>query len=256
MYTNSSAKRYLLVGTLFFFSLLFPFSASATTTTCPTIGSTISITSDCDLPLATDGFDGPVTINTGGVFRIGNSVSNQTVYLPKITLNGGSIITNAVGSKIVISSTLTGWMLDADSDKWPSTTEKRFQASAPTASWKRANTMISTTTVDCYDSNAAARPNNGTTPTPAFQTAARGDTSFDYNCDGSQTQQYSTTTAYSCVASSCAAHYYVHTDGWATAGAPACGVAKNWSSFATNGSCAADTGCAGQTTVSRTQGCR
>jgi len=70
---------------------------------------------------------------------------------------------------------------------------------------------------DCYDTNSNAKP--GAT---SYYSTSRGDSSFDYNCDSTETKRY--TTRYSCSAgfTSCG-----ETVGW-EGSVPACGVTANW----------------------------
>ena len=71
---------------------------------------------------------------------------------------------------------------------------------------------------DCYDANPSAKP--GTT---AWFGTDRGDGSFDYNCDGSQTQRWTAT--FDCWGGLWVCG--VDRDGW-DGSVPACGISKVW----------------------------
>jgi serine protease len=98
-----------------------------------------------------------------------------------------------------------------------------------------------TTATDCYDSSANAYP--GAT---AYYTEERGDGSFDYNCDGLETQRY--TTSFSCRLSgrSCRA-----TPGW-TSGTPECGATGDWATSCTK----VGSTCIASGATTQTQSCR
>jgi hypothetical protein len=81
---------------------------------------------------------------------------------------------------------------------------------------------------DCYDANADAHPGQ-----LSYFYDDRGDGSWDYNCDGSQTKSDKRTTVYSCnwnivIFPPSATCYY--TSGWWGSGAPACGDSAVWGS--------------------------
>ena len=88
------------------------------------------------------------------------------------------------------------WLLDADDDGYPSAVlPDKVQATAPTANhYKKDNAhWTSIATPDCYDSNAQTHPGQVT-----FQTAQRGDGSWDYDCSGSITYQLQTCNCQTC----------------------------------------------------------
>ena len=78
----------------------------------------------------------------------------------------------------------------------------------------------SVTNTDCYDANPSANPT-----ATSFQTVNRGDGSFDYNCDGAQTQAYAA--SYSCSTYWTGFSCESHTDGW-DGGVPACGASSTY----------------------------
>ena len=96
---------------------------------------------------------------------------------------------------------------------------------------------------DCYDTNANANP-----AATAYYTVDRGDNSYDYNCDGSESKRY--TSNYTCTGA-----VYVCIDstaGWGTSTDPNCGSTANWRS----GCSATLTSCSYSSTSNRTQSCR
>jgi Putative metal-binding motif len=96
---------------------------------------------------------------------------------------------------------------------------------------------------DCYDSNTNANPGTST-----YYSADRGDGSYDYNCDGSETKRY--TDNYSCTGA-----VYIcldYTNGWSSSSDPACGASGNWRTSCT----ASLTSCTYDSTAARTQTCR
>ena len=109
-----------------------------------------------------------------------------------------------------------------------------------------ANHHDVTDSTDCYDSNASAKPGQ-----TSYFTSARGDGSYDYNCDGTESKRYTTQEGYSCscdwlVWCTCSGS----TDGW-SGGVPTCGVSGTWVS-----NCSDDWFSCSYTTSSRTQSCR
>jgi hypothetical protein len=84
------------------------------------------------------------------------------------------------------------------------------------------------TAIDCGDTNATAHPNQGTYSASTFTNTQTG-LSFDWNCDGVQTQEL--TSLYVCNVTGCAAHYYTIANGW-SGSAPACGVQGTWNTTA------------------------
>ena len=99
-----------------------------------------------------------------------------------------------------------------------------------------------TNSSDCYDYSSSANPGQS-----SYFTSSRGDGSYDYNCDGSQTKRYTTT--YSCSAgfTGCTSS----TSGWGSS-APSCGNTGTWES----GCIGAIYLCTNSSSSSRTQSCR
>ena len=103
-------------------------------------------------------------------------------------------------------------------------------------------TYTATNNDDCYDSNSSANP-----AATAYYTTDRGDGSYDYNCDGSNTKRY--TDIYDCTGA-----VYVcvdYTNGW-NSSIPSCGSSGSWKT----GCSASLTTCTYASSASRTQSCR
>jgi hypothetical protein len=94
---------------------------------------------------------------------------------------------------------------------------------------------------DCYDDNEDAWPEE-----TDYYDEDRGDGSFDYDCDGQETQEYTATFSCSWGGSRC-----THTDGWTTA-TPGCGESGTWATNCTR----SGTSCTASGTSTRTQSCR
>jgi large repetitive protein len=129
------------------------------------------------------------------------------------------------------------WYEDTDGDSYgdaSSTTPACFQPSGYVAD-----------DTDCYDNNSSAYPGSS-----AYHTSNRGDGSFDYNCSGSNDNQYG---SYSpCGHTSCS-----DSDGWShdhhgSSGIPGCGVTGTW----TRGCCGVGFICVECDQISLTQACR
>lgn len=122
---------------------------------------------------------------------------------------------------------------DADGDGFGSDKVDPECLCAPDGSYTAA------TNLDCYDYDAEAAPGHAD-----YETTARPDGSYDWNCDGVETQYY--TTRGECSGwISCA-----HTAGW-DGGTPACGATSAWVSGCDTtwyGDCY-------ETTSSQTQAC-
>ncbi|MDP2308494.1 MAG: MopE-related protein [Pseudomonadota bacterium] len=137
----------------------------------------------------------------------------------------------------ISATSCTTYYYDADADGYGSGTVASRCYCSGTGSYTATNDD------DCYDNNANANP--GAT---AYYTVSRGDGSYDYNCDSSQSKQY--TTNYSCTGA-----VYVcldYTNGWSSSTDPSCGSSASYAS----GCSASLTSCSGSSSTSRTQACR
>lgn len=170
-----------------------------------------TMTSDCTIS-ATDGIDnGDVTIQSGTLTLNAPFIFNAGKTL---TLSGGAILFNS--SAEIRKDKL--WQIDADNDGAPADSTMYAQESAPTNGKRRY--LLTTSTIDCLDSNASVPDNSGT-----FYTTDRGDGSFDYNCD--TTEEKNTATRNVCGG---------YPNCFATAPTPACGQSYSWQTCGNLGS--------------------
>jgi len=135
------------------------------------------------------------------------------------------------------ASACTTYYYDFDGDGYGSTASHASRCYCSPTSY-----YTSTLSTDCYDSNAYANPGAST-----YRTSQRGDNSYDYNCDGSQTRRYSA--SYTCTGA-----VYIclsNTDGF-TGSTPSCGNSATWGTGCT----ASLTTCTYSSTSSVTQACR
>lgn len=218
--------------------------------------SSTTISATCEFQYAKDGFDSgniandqAVTVSSGTLI-IGSSVLNQEIAIGKLILNGGAV-TIYDGAKLHLGAKI--WMVDQDADGYAASTTQYIQEAAPT-NGRRKSAIVSTTTVDCDDTKSDVRPNQTGFFTAAIPAGGPKAGTFDYNCDGAITKQYTSTTAYACNTTGCADHYYTVVTGWATGSNPACGTTAEWRT-ATYGTCGALSSCAYSST-NRTQGCK
>lgn len=220
-------------------------------------------TASCTFDYAVDGIDhGTGTENTG-VLRINTGSitigANQTIAVGSINLTGGSLVIIG-GGKLVLNTPL--WYRDADNDGAYETT---MVASKTQPSGTVVRKATNPTATDCGN-NVNAKVGStyyGTTPFQKINPVTGQTTSsYDYNCDGVESPQFST--LYACAVTGCASHYFTITAGWQTS-APACGASANWRTYpagaGSSGACAinvagAGTTCPTATTTTRTQGCR
>lgn len=175
---------------------VFPKEAFAVTCDAGNSGSyTTSANGSCSFSGTVNGVDTVLTVASGTTLTI---QPNQAIGATTIVIQtGGSIILPANGSGSMRPGTKI-WYKDADGDHYPSDPSvdvPKVQAGSPGAGWVQKNTLTATTT-DCYDSGTnAAAANPGQT---TFQATARGDGSWDYNCDNVTTYQYQTCTCGTC----------------------------------------------------------
>lgn len=217
--------------------------------------SSTTINSTCEFQYSKDGFDSgnatndqAVTVSSGTLI-IGSSVPNQELAIGKLILNGGAV-TIYDGAKLHLGAKI--WMVDQDADGYAASTTQYIQEVAP-ANGRRKSAIISTT-VDCDDTQSNVRPDQTGFFTSAIPAGGPKAGTFDYNCDGAITKQYTSTTAYACNTTGCADHYYTVVTGWASGANPACGTTAEWRT-ATYGTCGALSSCAYSST-NRTQGCK
>lgn len=210
-------------------------------------GTTISST--CEFQYAKDGFDSGNQDNdqaltvSAGTLIIGSSVPNQELAIGKLVLSGGAV-TIYDGAKLHLGAKI--WMVDADADGYPAATTHYIQEAAPT-NGRRKSAMTLPVTADCDDTQSNVRWNQTAFFTTAIPAGGPKAGTFDYNCDGAITKQYTSAAAYSCNTSGCAAHYYTVVTGWADGSNPACGATEAYYT-ASYGTCAALSACSYGTT--------
>jgi len=186
-----------------------------------------------------------VTINSG------TGASNQTILgVGSFKLTGtGSIAVG--GNYINVNTGSKCYVLDSDGDLYSPTPTTCSTTGG--VGYIRKN-KLAATTADCYDSNANAKPGQTT-----YYTTNRGDGSYDYNCDSTETKYYPTATytCSSCTNGSGYASTVNTTSGFQTS-VPACGASGTYYTV-TNTTCRdpAVSACSGSYTTSTvTQSCR
>lgn len=229
------------------------FASSALAVNCSSIPicDDYSVTTTCTFPnTPIDGLDtgtgstntAKLTIGASGSLSI---LNGQTILVGSVESNLGGSITIVDGGSFQTGSAI--YVTDADGDLYSSSGSMSSSGSV------RRCTMTDVYTVDCYDSNANAKPGQTT-----YYTTNRGDGSFDYDCDSAETKQYAAAT-YTCTACTNGSGYASTIN--STAGysaSPACGVAGTWYTIS-NATCRdpAVASCTGSyTTSSVTQPCR
>lgn len=187
-------KKYLLLLSLIITVFLLPVKAYAAGT-CNSGSGNYSTATDgnCSFAGTLNGANGVLTVAAGTQLTV---APGQTIGASSIVIqSGGALILPANGSGSVKPGTFP-WLLDNDGDGYPSQVlPDKVQTSAPDAKHYKKDSAhwTSTATPDCYDSNAQAHPGQVT-----FQTADRGDTSWDYDCSGDVTYQLETCTCQTC----------------------------------------------------------
>lgn len=152
-----------------------------------------------------------ITINNGGQILIGSGAQLSKYYLFFQDADGDTYPTQTTDSVPLTTATAAGYVrryaskttidcndanaalyqnltgyVDSDGDGYTVGSAQQVCSGASLPSGYRATSLGT----DCYDSNANAHPGQ-----TAWFTTDRGDLSYDYNCDGLQTQQYTTVTS-------------------------------------------------------------
>ena len=195
-----------------------------------------------------------ITISSTYTLTVPNG---QTLVAGSVIATAANVSMNFVGTgQLVADPGDHIFVTDTDLDGFPAnttftTTGTTRRASMSTTQSTYEDQYLSSTGVDCYDSNANAHPGQ-----TAWYSTNRGDGSFDYNCDGSQTQDFiSIYTCSACTNSSGYASTINTTSGYSAL--PGCGVTATMYTV-TNSSCQnpAVAGCSGAySTSSVTQLC-
>ncbi len=126
---------------------------------------------------------------------------NQTIGFGKIVVSGGASIfisSGCGGTPAKLAPGASVWMVDADGDHYPATTTQTVSTTSPGAGYVRRNTLTSTSTTDCDDTDVNAFPGQ----TAYFTTISHGGI-WDYDCSGATTYQISTCSCGACVSNSC-----------------------------------------------------
>lgn len=158
--------------------------AEASHSTCsalPLTGNS-TISSSCTLS-GVDGLDGgTLTVSGTGVqLTIGASA---TLGFATISIASGGSIAITSGGQISKSNI---WMQDSDADTYYNFHNQKAQSASPGAGWTRKN-AVGQSSEDCYDANANAKPGQ-----TSYFTTNRGDGSFDYDCNGTEDKEFTTT---------------------------------------------------------------
>ncbi|HUD20105.1 MAG TPA: hypothetical protein VMR81_06715 [Patescibacteria group bacterium] len=144
------------------------------------------------------GTSNTATLNiTGGTLTVN---CNQAIGFGKVVVNGGSVAIasgcGATPAKLVPGGSV--WMVDGDGDHYPATTTQTVSATSPGASYKRRNTITSTTLTDCDDTDANVHPGQ----TAYFTTISNGGI-WDYDCSGGITYHVNLCTCGACISNGC-----------------------------------------------------
>jgi hypothetical protein len=154
---------------------------------CGCTGTDCTVSSSCTVS-GVDGADGGTLTVSGSI-----TVPAGATLVYGSTLNvSGTLNVNSTG--VLQSGDIC--MTDADSDGYAANTTQYADGSSCASGRRRRYLMASITTLDCYESNGNAHPNQ-----TAYFTYSRGDGSYDYNCDGSTTKnsQYNCTYDARCI---------------------------------------------------------
>ncbi len=136
---------------------------------------------------------GDRTINTTCSFSDIDGADNGNLTIAStrtVTLQSGANLVINQGKSLIIDGTIivaTGaqikktnlWRTDTDADAWASSASFTAQDAQPAG---KVRAYLAPNTTDCYDSNSSVWPGNPI----YYQTVDRGDGSFDYNCDFSE----------------------------------------------------------------------
>lgn len=218
-----------------------------------------TVSNSCAFNYTTDGIDegggssnsSNLTIQNGGTVTV---AFNQTIAVGKLTLSGGAVVI-IDGGQILLGTPL--WVPDSDGDGYPDEAALTASNSAPGGHYIRRSTSQDISTPDCDPYNINVKPGQtnfyATAIVDVGGTSAKNGT-FDYDCDGVATKENTSAAAYACNQTSCDAHHYTVTTGWADGSNPACGTTENFRTRTVAGTCAS-TSCS-YTTTAVTQRCR
>jgi len=198
---------------------------------CSCTGQACTVSTTCTVS-GVDGADGgTLTISGGGI----TVASAATLIAGALVVSGGYLVKNDDSGIVNILSTNTICMTDADSDNYPANTTQI----ANCTSGRRRYLMTSITSTDCYDVLTGVNIGcDGTTKDKGacaypgqdeWFTVNRGDSSFDYNCDTSETKEFNNMGNNDCCCDgNCV---FTGSTGWdsqVVGSPPACGVQTNY----------------------------
>ena len=199
-----------------------------------TQGSTSTISTSCSTGTnAVEGVDGAsVTIGSSATLTIDSGAT--------WVFNSGTSIT--VQGTITVNGQITkGYLfyVDSDGDTYRASNTLSYSSSTSSSGHVRAKDApktggTSNNGVDCYDSNGNAKPGQTT-----YFGTNRGDGSYDYNCDGSQSKQYTGTSAQCAICTyepPCTTTLLGHV-GYTASSTPACGSSATYVSSTGATSC-------------------
>jgi len=192
-------KIIITFGNLMIILALFILAAPTYATSCNSGTSDYSTATDgsCAFAGGLNGVAGVLTIATG----------TQLTITPEQTIGATSIVIQT-GGTVILPTDGTGkmkpgaviWYGDADGDGYLTDTIPVYvQPGSPGATYYAKNDahIVSLTQKDCYDTGTNAdKAHYGQTE---YQPAARGDGSWDYDCDDIETRQYQTCNCSTCV---------------------------------------------------------
>lgn len=200
---------------------------------------------------------GSQEINLFGADKLVTNNCTNDLFIPTNTSGEWSGFYNNPPSCASASSAYT-FYIDADGDGYAPNSVVYTSSSSTWAGHVRTNSALGTN--DCYDGNANAHPGQ-----TSYFTTNRGDGSYDYNCDGSQSKEYTSTSAFCAICAyepPCTLTAVGHT-GWTASTAPSCGSSGTYISSTGAPNCPSTNSpglCNGPSPAcssgSRTQACR
>lgn len=209
-------KVLIILIAVFLLSSLFSAKAEAVSCASVPISGNYTVSASCSFANTVDGVDaGSGTVNTA-VLTVPNAVTltvnaGQTIGYGIININsGGTILLNSAGQM----KRYPIWMIDADSDGYPSSTTEYVQGSAP-ANGRRRNLLTTVTAADCNDADTTKWQNLTGYNDLDGDTYTSGTTQI---CSGASLPAYNQTTSpYRSAPSATADCYDVNSTGGANA---------------------------------------
>lgn len=217
----------LLTGTHKLFTRQIFAACNLDYTTSTTLGSNCGIDADSteayDISVGTDDATNSyvITVPNATTLTINSGVSTNSVLITGqvVVQTGGSVSIGSSQTQIKVGQKC--YVTDSDGDTYANSTTCSATGGA---GYIRKNKMTSTT-ADCCDSDANAKPGQ----TSYFTTARTTCGGYDYNCNSSEEQQNTSGVSFSTcvdVGGSCG-YGTVGNSGW-SGSVPACGAAGTW----------------------------